>query len=181
MDDAAAVGVAEAPHDLGDEVQRLPPVELAPLFHILLEGDTVDELHDDILNVAAPGHVIDRDDVGMGQLRNRLGLGVEPSAEILVLRKVAFEDLDGHQAVEAVTLCLIYHGHTARTDPLQDLVAVVQHFTNVLIHIPAPPSYAIRISTAVTLSEAPLALEMASRRSMQVARSPPWSTSNSIS
>ena len=54
VDDATAVGVAEAPHDLGDEVQRLPPVQLAPLFHILLEGDAVDQLHDDIFHIAAP-------------------------------------------------------------------------------------------------------------------------------
>ena len=48
------LGVAETPHDLGDEVQRLPPVQLAPLFHILLEGDAVDQLHDDIFHIAAP-------------------------------------------------------------------------------------------------------------------------------
>ena len=54
VDDATAVGVAEASHDLGDEVQRLPPVQLAPLFHILLEGDAVDQLHDDIFHIAAP-------------------------------------------------------------------------------------------------------------------------------
>ena len=88
VDDAPAMGMAQAPHDLGDEVQRLTPVQLAPLFHILLEGDAVDELHDDILGIPAPGDVIHRDDVGMGELRDSLGFGVETTPEILVLCKV---------------------------------------------------------------------------------------------
>ena len=82
VDDATAVGVAEAPHDLGDEVQRLPPVQLAPLFHILLEGDAVDQLHDDIFHIAAPGHIVHRYDVGVRQLGNSLRLRVEPAAEL---------------------------------------------------------------------------------------------------
>ena len=53
VDDAARMRVRERLHDLRDEVQRLTPVELAALFHILLERDAVDELHDDILRLAA--------------------------------------------------------------------------------------------------------------------------------
>ena len=65
VDNAPAVGVAEASHDLGDEVQGFPPVQLAPLFHILLQRNAVDELHDDILDVAALGDVIHRHDIGV--------------------------------------------------------------------------------------------------------------------
>ena len=62
VDDAARMRVRERLHDLRDEVQRLTPVELAALFHILLERDAVDELHDDILRLAA-ADVVDRDDI----------------------------------------------------------------------------------------------------------------------
>ena len=88
VDDAAAVGMAQAPHDLGDEVQRLPPIQLAPLFHILLECNAVNELHDDILGVSPPGDIIHRDDVGMRELCDGLGLGVEAAPEVLILSKV---------------------------------------------------------------------------------------------
>ena len=139
VDDAAAVGVAEPPHDLGDKVQGLPPVQLTPLFHILLQGDTVDQLHDDILCVAAAGHIVNGYDVGVGQLRDRLRFGVEPAAELLVLSQIALEDFNGHQTVEAMALSLIDHRHAACADALQNLIAVVQHFPDVLIHS-SPPS-----------------------------------------
>lgn len=154
MDDTTAVGVAEAPHDLGDEVQRLPPVQLAPLFHILLEGDAVDQLHDDIFHIAAPGHIVHRYDVGVRQLGNSLRLRVEPAAELLVLRQIAFQNFDRHQTVEAMALCLVDDRHAACADALQDLIAVVQHFSNVLIHT-SPPFLQLLHQTAVTLSGAP--------------------------
>jgi hypothetical protein len=91
VDDAPAVGVAEASHDLGDEVQGLPPVQLAPLLHILLQRDAVDELHNDIFRVPSPAHVVDRHDVGVGQLGHGLGLRVKPASEVLVLGQIAFQ------------------------------------------------------------------------------------------
>ena len=139
VNDTPAVGVGEGLHNLGDEVQGLPPVQLAPLLHILLQRDTVDELHDDIFRVPSPAHVVNRHDVGVGQLGHRLGLRVEPPAEILVLGQVAFQYFQRHKAVEPVAFCLVDHRHAPGADALQNLIAVVQHFSNVLIHA-VPPS-----------------------------------------
>ena len=122
-------------HDLGDEVQGLPPVQLAPLLlHILLEGDAVDELHDDIVQLAGAGHVVHRHDVGVGEHGDGLGLVVEAAAELRVLRQLLLEDLDGHQTVEPVAPGLVDHGHAAGADALQDLISVVEQFSYVLIH-----------------------------------------------
>ena len=141
VDDAPAVGVGEAPHDLGDEVQGLPPVQLAPLLHVLLQRDAVDELHDDIFDIAAPGHVVHRHDVGMGQLGDSLGLRVEAAAEVLVLGQITLQDLDGHQPVQPVALGLVDHRHAPGADALQDLIAVVQHSPDirVLVFHVSPP------------------------------------------
>ena len=138
VDDAPAVGVAQAPHDLGDEVQGFPPVQLAPLFHVLFESNTVDELHDDIFRIAAPGHIVNGYDIGMGQLGDSLGLRVEAAAEILVLGQVGLQNFHGYQAVETVAFCLVDHRHAACADALQDLIAVIQHFSNILIHTSTP-------------------------------------------
>ena len=138
VDDPPAVGVAEALHDLGDdlgdEVEGLRPVEAAPALHILLEGDAVDELHDDIVHIAAPGHVVHRHDVGVGQHGDGLGLVMEPAAELRVLRQVLLQHLDGHQAVEPVAPGLEYHRHAPGADDLQDLIAVIQHLSYVTFH-----------------------------------------------
>ena len=135
VDDAPAVGVAQALHDLSDEVERLSPVQLAPPLHILLERDAVDQLHDDVFRLTALGHVIDRDDIGMRQHGNRLGFGVKTAAEVRILGQVALQDLHRHQTVEAMTLGLVDHGHTAGSDALENLVAVIQHFSDIRIHV----------------------------------------------
>ena len=161
VDDAAAVGVAESAHDLDDEVQRLPPIHFTTPLHILLEGDAVDELHDDIVQLVTAGHVIHRDDVGVGQLSDSQRLIVEAAAEFRTVRQVAFEDLDGNQTIQPVALGLIDVGHAAPADELQKLVPVIQHFSNILIHSfrsfhKLPGVGQIFISrTAVTLSGAP--------------------------
>ena len=135
VDDAPAVGVAQSAHDLGDEVQRLPPVHAPAALHVLLQGNAVDQLHDDILPVRVGGYVVDRHDVGVAQLGDRLGFVVEPAAEVGVVRQIAFQYFDGHKAVQPVAPCLIHVGHAAGADQLQYLVAIVQHFSDVLIHV----------------------------------------------
>ena len=135
VDDPPAVGVAQSPHDLRDEMQRLPPIHASAPLHVLLQRNAVDQLHDDVLQVRVGGHVVDRHDVGVAQLRHRLGLVVEPAAEIGVVRQIAFQYLDGHKAVEPVAPCLIDVRHAAGADQLQYLIAIVQHFSDVLIHV----------------------------------------------
>ncbi len=72
VDDAAAVGVAQSAHDLRDEVQRFAPVHAAAPLHVLLERDAVDQLHDDVLKVGVGGDIVDRDDIRVAELRDRL-------------------------------------------------------------------------------------------------------------
>ncbi len=86
VDDAPAVGVLQRLGDLGGEVKGLPPAELNFLFQILLEGDALDQLHDDIVAVAGMGYVIDAYNVGVGEHRDRLRFRVEAAAEFRVLR-----------------------------------------------------------------------------------------------
>ena len=139
VDDAAAVSVAEAPHDLGDEVQRFPPVHLAPALHILLQGNAVDQLHDDVVDALGAGDIVNGDDIGMAELGDRKGFVPEAAAELGVLRQLTFQYFDGHKPVKAMTLGLIDIGHAAGADQLQQFIAVIQHFSNVLIHLWSSP------------------------------------------
>ena len=134
VDDAARMRVRERLCDLRDEMQRLAPVELAALFHILLERDAVDEFHDDILRFTA-AHVVDRDDVRVREHCDGLRLVAEAAAEVRVLGKVAFEHLDRDETVQAVALGLVDDRHAAAADDFEQLVAVVEHFTDHFVHI----------------------------------------------
>ena len=134
VDDAPAVGVAEPLHDLSDEMEGLRPVQPAPPLHILLKGNTVNELHDDIVHIPAAAHVVDSDNVGVGEHGDSLGLVVEPAAELRVIAEILLQHFDGDQAVEPVALGFKHHRHPPGTDYLQDLVAVVKHLSYVSFH-----------------------------------------------
>ena len=88
VDDAAAVGVLQRLGDLHGKMQRFPPGKGGALIHILLQRDPVDQLHHDIVQIVVFGHVVDADDVGMGQHGNRLGLAVKTAAEIRVVEVI---------------------------------------------------------------------------------------------
>ena len=134
VDDAARMRVAQPFHNLCDEMQRLTPVQTPTPLHILLERDAVDELHDDILRLAA-ADVVDRDDIRVREHCDSLRLVAEAAAEVGVLGKVALEHLDRHEAVQAVALGLVDNGHAAAADELKQLIAVVQHSADHLIHL----------------------------------------------
>ena len=134
MNDAPAMGVLQRLCDLeGKENRFLPPQRAFPL-HVILQGDAVDQLHDDVLHIPCAGHIVHRHNVGMGQHSYRLGFIPEAPAELFVLGQLLLEDLHRHKPVESVALCLVYNGHAAAPDNLQNLIAVIEHFADIFIH-----------------------------------------------
>ena len=75
----------------------------------------------------------------MAQLGDSQRFIPEAAAELCILRQLTFQNFDGHKPVKAVALGLIDVGHTAGADQFQQLIAVVQHFSNVLIHLWSSP------------------------------------------
>ena len=127
VDDTAAVGMGERFHNLSDEMERLPPGELVPLLlHILLKRNAVDQFHDNVVQFTGLGYIVDRHNIGVGQHGYGLGLVVKTAAEFRVLRQILLEDFNGHQTVQAVAPRLVYHGHAAGADALQDFISIVE-------------------------------------------------------
>ena len=135
VDDPPAVGVLQSFGDLHGKMQRLLPVEHPFFLHVLLEGNAVDQLHDDIIGAVGGGNVVDLHDVGMAQHGHGFALGAEPAAEFLIPCEFILEYFDGYQPVQPVVTRLIDDGHAAGTDDLQNFVPVVQEPSNILIHI----------------------------------------------
>ena len=135
VDNAAAVCMAQCTHDLGDKMQRFAPIHLTAALHILLERNAVDQLHDNVFHVITAGYIVHRYDIGMRKLCYSPGLIPETAAKFRVIRQIALEYLHCHHAVQAMAFCFIYIGHAASADQLYELIAVIQHFSDVLIHI----------------------------------------------
>ena len=127
VDNAPAVGVGEALHNLGDKMQRLTPVQrLSLLLHVLLEGNPVNQFHHDIVQIVRVGDVVHRNDIGVGQHGDSLGLVMKPAPELSVLSQVTLQNFDGNQPVEPVAAGLVYHCHAAGADALQNFISVIE-------------------------------------------------------
>ena len=132
--DAAAVRVFQRLGDLHGKMQGLAPVEVPLLLQILLEGNALDQLHDDIIRVFRMGDVVHADDVRVRQHGDRLRFRVESAAELLITRKLIFQYLHGNGAVQPVIQRAVYDRHTAGADDFQDLVAIVEQSSDIILH-----------------------------------------------
>ena len=138
VDDALLVGVLQGQQDLGGEVQGLLPADGPFLLDILLQGDAVDVLHDDVLDLVPETHVVHPHDVGVGQQGDGLGLVAETPEEIAVVGELLLQDLDGHPPVAHPVVSLVHVGHAAHADELVDFVLAVQALSNIFIHNSLP-------------------------------------------
>ena len=168
VDDAHAVGVLQGFGNLHSEVEGLFPVEYTLLGHVLLQGNTLNQFHNDIIRHHRGRHIVDIHNIGMAEHSNSLAFRMEATAEILILQIVILQDLDGHQPVQPVATGLIHHGHTAGTNNLQNLISVIQQtaYVFILIHLGQLLSHKAT-STLVTLSGAPRFFAISSKHSQQ--------------
>ena len=145
VDHPVCMGVFQCLEDLRDKVHRFPAAELSsPLVQVLPQGHAVHVFHDDILQIVVDRHVIDLDDVGMVQQRDRLGFVFEAADQIRVVRVFLPQHLyrhhraHRHRTVVSQHHCLVDVCHAAGADEFPDLVQPVQLFADQIIH-DAPP------------------------------------------
>ena len=82
---ALVVSVLERLENLGGEVQSLSPIENSLLTDVLLECNSVDILHYDILNHIAEAYVIYLYNIGVREHSDCLALVLESSDKFLVV------------------------------------------------------------------------------------------------
>ena len=134
VNDALFVGVLQSAEDLHRKVQRLSPFDLALLLNVLLQGDAVNVLHDDILDAVAEADVIDLDDIRVRKHRNGFRFIAETAQEIAVARKLFLQNFNGDPALFNVVIRLIHVCHAAYAEKLVDLVSAVQTLAYIFIH-----------------------------------------------
>ena len=143
MDNVSPVRSRQSHGDLDRDCHRLTGGQPSFFLYIPLEGNAVHQLHDDVVGALLLSDIVYIDDVGMHQPCGSLCLDTEFGDKGGVLRKLLFEHLDSHHAVEPVVFCLIYIGHASGTDFFQHLIAVrnqhsyLEHF---LLRIPVRPA-----------------------------------------
>ena len=119
---------------IGETLIRIEDSLRRELREALLERHALDELHDDILRIAAVPHIIHRDDVRLREHGDGVCLRLKAVFQLGILRHLITQDLDGDIAVQLMAHGLINDRHAAAADDLQDLVAIVQHLADITIH-----------------------------------------------
>ena len=95
-----------------------------------LEVLALDVLEDDVLAAVFLAAVDDRDDVGMGQLRDRARLAPEALDVVLVGAVLLVQDLDGDGALEQPVVRTEDVGHASRAHELVQLVTARDQLTD---------------------------------------------------
>ena len=97
MQDAVRVGVGEAARHLVRDAQGLVERQ-GPLLEPSGQRLPAQELHDEVRPGRASAHVVKGDDVGVVELRDRLGLLLDPLGRELATRAVRAQGLERHVA-----------------------------------------------------------------------------------
>src|SRR5262249_475784 len=79
-------------------------------------------LHDQVVGLAFAADVVERADVRVRELRDRLGFALEPLADLLAGTELGGEDLDRDVAVEPGVASLVDLAHAAGGERGNDLV-----------------------------------------------------------
>ena len=119
--DPLPVRLIERVRDLDAVAQRLVQRKRS-LREAIRQRLAFEVLHDEILGVALAPDVVERADVRVRELRDRLRLPLEALAHFGGRRQVLREHLDGHGPLEPRVLRLVHLSHAARAERREDLV-----------------------------------------------------------
>ena len=143
---AGAVGEPERGGHLAGDLRRLLARERSVGAEDVGQRAALHVLHGDEVGAGVLAPVVDVDDVGMAQVGRRLRLAAEPLDEVGVGGELGEQHLDRHLAIEQQVAGDEHVGHTAATDSLVDLVAVVENDGIVRGHSSSACVWAVRDS-----------------------------------
>ena len=121
MDDALAVRPIERVRDLDAVAQRLLEGQRA-VHQSRLERVPLDVFHDQILDVVLSSDVVERADVRMGELGDRLRLALEALPRLGGRHRLLGQHLDRDDAIQPGVLRLVDLAHPTGADRREDLV-----------------------------------------------------------
>ena len=120
MHDALLMGVVQAPAHLEHHGQLFLEGQGRTLRDESPQLFALQQLHDDEEAAIVLAHVVDGDDVGMVQLRARLGLAEEAGAQLVGDLDLGRDDLEGDLTIEDGVVGLEDHAHAPAADPVDD-------------------------------------------------------------
>jgi hypothetical protein len=126
VDDTAQVRVGEGVGRLAEEPAHLVDRPTRLMLEELGDVAPSHERHDEVRDAVPLADVVDRHDVGMGELGGRLRLAGESDAERRVVGQLRGKDLDRHEALEPEVAGPVHDGHPAAPDLVLDPVLVAQ-------------------------------------------------------
>ena len=123
MDDPARVCVIECVRDLAQEPPHLLDGQTGFMSEQGGQVPTRQHGHDEVGETIAFADVIDRDDVGVGELRRGLCLTSEAGTDRGIVRQLGRKHLDGDGPVQAQVARAVDHRHAATPDfPLEGVL-----------------------------------------------------------
>ena len=134
VNNALVMSVLKCAEDLDHEMDRILPCKNVLLLDILLEGDTVNVFHNDILYLLRESHIVNFNDIRVRENCYSLRFIAESAQELLILCILLFKYLNGNGFVVDNIDTLVNLRHTANANKLGYLISSIELLANVLIH-----------------------------------------------
>ena len=146
MDDPLVVGVLQGIADLRHDGQRLARRQ-TPGFEQLAQVHPVHELHEKVEQPVGLAELVERDDAGMVELGQRLGLAGEAFGKGRVVADARRQDFQGDDAVERLLPGFVDRAHAALADESQDfqLGKRLDQFFGCRRHEPGPTAFSLAV------------------------------------
>ena len=120
VDEARLVGVLEAERGLVHVVGGPLRVQRAAPIDEFLQADAVDVLHNEEVEFSVAVDIVGANDIGVAQLRDRLGFALEPFDLAGVVSLHGRQHLDGHRAAHDAMGTKIDGAHAAGAKRFED-------------------------------------------------------------
>jgi hypothetical protein len=122
VDDTALVGEVERLCKLLEQPDRPVERQRAVMPDQLVQGAAIQQLHDDVVDTALFGDVVDHHDVRVTELAGEACLALEALEERLVVRQHGRQNLDGAGLPEPLMHGPVHHAHPASAELRLELV-----------------------------------------------------------
>ena len=113
VDDALLVSGIQAPRHLHGHLDRVVLRKLAFFLDVFLEGEALDQFHDDVVGAELLADIVHADHVRVGQAAGRLRLAGKLGHDVGVTAVFLFQDLYGNKPLKRHVFRLVDVRHAA--------------------------------------------------------------------
>jgi hypothetical protein len=125
VDYSGAMGIPDTGTSLQQEMHGVIDGVATILTDEVLQVVARQVFHDNEKPAGIVTKIMNGDDIGMGEIGRRFGFQAKLFAEPIIVRIILAQQFDGYQAFEHCVFRFVNHGHSTRSERIEQAVTMV--------------------------------------------------------